>query len=160
MENKENKEKTISFLYNGETITIQCKSDENIFKRFSNEINKDLEYMSFLYNGDVMKEDFNLNTIKDNEIKILIFDFEFEREIKESLKQSEDIICPICKELCEINFNNYKISLNNCSNKHCFPNLIINGFNDFQKINEKEILCKQCQANKLEAYNNKFFYML
>ena len=26
-----------------------------------------------------MKEDFNLNNIKDNEIKIIVFDFEFER---------------------------------------------------------------------------------
>ena len=28
---------------------------------------------------------------------------------------------------------------------------------DFQKINEKKIICKFCQNNKLEAYNNKFY---
>ena len=53
--------------------------------------------------------------------------------------------------------DNYKITLNNCINKHCYPNLIINGFNDFQKLNEKEILCNQCKSNKLEAYNNKIY---
>ena len=151
------KEKRISFLYNGEAITTQCKIDENIFKIFSNIINKDLENMAFLYNGNIIKEDFDLENIKDYEIKIIIVDFEFEREQKESLKQSKEIICPICNELCEIDINKYKISLKNCINKRCFPNLIINGFDDFQKINEKEILCKKCGNNKLEAYNNAFF---
>ena len=151
------KEKTINFLFNGREITFQCKNNENIFERISNKINKDLENISFLYNGDIMKEDFDLTKIKENEIKIIIIDFEFEKEHMETLKQSKEIICPICNELCEININKYKISLKNCINKHCFPNLIINGFNDFQKINEKEILCKKCGNNKLEAYNNAFF---
>ena len=123
--------KKISFLYNGDKIIIQCKHNENIFERFSKEINKDLENFSFLYNGDMMKEDFDLKEIKYNEIKIIIFDIEFERQEIESLKQSKEIICPICKELCEIKFDNYKISLTNCINNHCFPDLIINGFNDF-----------------------------
>ena len=153
-----NKEKKIIFFYNGETIYIQCKIDENIFKRFSKETNKGINNICFLYNGDIIKEDFDLKIVKEDDIKILIIDFEFERKEKESLKQSKEIICPICKELCEINFNNYKISLNNCINKHCFPDLIINEFNDFQKIiNEKEILCGQCQSNKFQAYNNQFF---
>ena len=34
-----------------------------------------------------MKEDFDLEEIKDNQIKIIIIDFEFEREQNESLKQ-------------------------------------------------------------------------
>jgi len=153
-----NKEKKIIFFYNGETIYIQCKINENIFKRFSKETNKDINNICFLYNGDIIKEDFDLKIIKEDDIKILIIDFEFERKEKESLKQSKEIICPICKELCEINFNNYKLSLNNCINKHCFPDLIINEFNDFQKIiNEKEILCGHCQSNKFQAYNNQFF---
>ena len=104
-----------------------------------------------------MKENFDLNNIKENELQIIVFDFEFEREQEELLKQSKEIICPICKELCEINFTNYKLSLNNCINKHYYPDLIINGFNNFQKINEKQIICKKCQGNKLEAYNNKFY---
>jgi hypothetical protein len=36
-----------------------------------------------------MKEDFDLKEIKDNQIKIIIKDFEFEREQNESLKQSK-----------------------------------------------------------------------
>jgi len=151
------KEKKITFDYNGQEITIQCKINENLFEKLSNTINKDLENMCLLYNGNVMKEDLDLKEIKDNQIKILIIDFEFEREQNKSLKQSKEIICPICNELCEIKFNNYKISLSNCINKHLFPNLIINGFDDFQKINEKVILCKKCGNNKLEAFNNKFY---
>ena len=151
------KEKKITLLYNGEEITFQCKSDQNIFKEISNKINKDLENMSFIYNGGIMEEDFNLEEIKKNEIKIVIIDFDLEREKIKTLKQSREIICPICKELCVINFKNYKISLKNCINKHCFPNLIINEIYDFQKIDEEEILCKKCGNNKLEAYENKFY---
>ena len=58
------KEKKITLLYNGEEITFQCKSDQNIFKEILNKINKDLENMSFLYNGGIMEEDFNLEEIK------------------------------------------------------------------------------------------------
>ncbi len=106
----------------------QYSNDENIFERLSDEINKDTSNMSFLYNGDSINEDFDLQKIKENEIKIIIIDFELERLENESLKQSKEIICPICKESCEINFNNYKISLFNCINKHFFPDLIINLF--------------------------------
>ena len=153
-----NKDIKVSFLYNGKTMTFQCKINENIFERFSKEINKDITNMCFLYNGGIIKEDFTLPSNTNNEIKIIICDFDIEREEKESLKLSNEIICPICKELCEIKFINYKISLINCINKHCFPNLIINEFNDFQKIiNEKKILCNQCKSSKFETYNNKFF---
>ena len=54
------KEKKITFLYNGEETTIQCKIDENLFEKFSNTINKDLENICLLYNRNVMKEDFDL----------------------------------------------------------------------------------------------------
>jgi len=149
--------KTVTFLYHGEIMIFQFAIEENIFERFSKEINKDISNMCFLYNGNIIKEDFDISNIK-NEIKILICDFEFEREEKESLKLSKEIICPICQELCEINFSNYKISFNNCNNNHCFPNLMINEFYDFQKIiNEKKIICNQCKSNKFEAYNNKFY---
>ena len=100
------KDKKITFDYNGQEITIQCKIEENLFEKLSNIINKDLENMCLIYNGNVMKEDLDLKEIKDNQIKILIIDFEFEREQNESLKQSKEIICPICNELCKINFNN------------------------------------------------------
>ena len=63
------KEKKINFLYNGKEITIQCKIGSNIFKEFSNKINKDLENMCFLYNGATTEEDFNFGKIKENEIK-------------------------------------------------------------------------------------------
>ena len=74
------KEKKITFDYNGQEITIQCKIDENLFEKLSNTINKDLENMCFLYNGAAMKKDFDLEEIKDNQITILVIDFEFERE--------------------------------------------------------------------------------
>ena len=43
-----NKDIKVSFLYNGKTMTFQCKINENIFERFSKEINKDITNMCFL----------------------------------------------------------------------------------------------------------------
>ena len=81
------KEKKITFNYNGQEITIQCRIDENLFVKLSNTINKGLENMTLLYNGNLMKEeDFDLKIVKEDDIKILIIDFEFERKEKRIFK--------------------------------------------------------------------------
>ena len=48
----------------------------------------------FLYK--IVKNITKLTNINKLQIKILIIDFEFERGQNESLKQSKEIICPIC----------------------------------------------------------------
>ena len=74
----------------------------------------------------------------------------------ERIIKSKDIICPKCGELCLINFNDYKILLNNCKNKHV--NIIsFNEFEDTQNINENKIICYICNNNKGKTYNNTFF---
>ena len=75
-------------------------------------------------NGDLVNEEKTLEEIMDEEEKqITILAFEYEKEdedIIEKLKQSKDIICPICKEICLLNFNDYKINFGNCKKKEFF----------------------------------------
>ena len=75
----------------------------------------------------------------------------------ERIIQSKDIICPICGELCLINFKDYKIILNNCKNNH--ENIILlNEFENSQNINENKIICNICSNNnKGKTYNNQFY---
>ena len=67
------KDKKVTFLYNGDTMTFLCKNEENIFERFSKQKNKDRTNLCFLYNGNVINEDFDLGEIKYDEIKIYFY---------------------------------------------------------------------------------------
>ena len=73
-------------------------------------------------------------------------------------KNIKNIICPKCKEICFININNYKISLNNCKNKHQIENLMIKEFDTKQNFDLKYILCDKCKIKDMSSSENKIFY--
>ena len=53
----------INFNYKGQEVKIQCKKNENmnqIFKRYTSKINKDINNIYFIYNGNII----NNNIIK------------------------------------------------------------------------------------------------
>ena len=148
------------FDYNQNIIKIQCKRNEymkDIFGRYLIKINKSINDVFFLYNGKQIAEELKLEEInkEENEIKILVTDIlDKNNKNEEILKQSKDIICPDCKNICLINFKNYKIKLNNCKNNHSIENILFDEFNNKQKINE---LCNICNNSKEEMYKNKFY---
>ena len=156
-------EVNLNFSYYGKRIQIHCKRSEymkDIFKRYLKKIEKDRNAIYFLYNGDKINEESKLKEInnKDKEIEILVHNIDNSIiEDKEELKLSKDIICPECKEICLINFDDYKIILNKCKNGHNIENILLDEFNNLQKINEAKIKCDQCERNKKELYNNKLF---
>ena len=47
------------------------------------------------------------------------------------------------------------MNLNKCCKEHNFPNILLEEFNDTQKINELTILCHECKKNK--AIHNLFY---
>jgi len=100
----------------------------------------------FLYNGDLINSRKTLEELcqDKNNIKLLVFELEAEEEDNESIIKSKNVICPICKELCLINFKDYKIFFSNCRNNHKLSNILFNELNDFLKINEAKILCDKC----------------
>ena len=163
----------ITFIYNSiNEIIIECKSDElmyPIYKRYAIETKKNIKNLYFLYNGDKINPEEKLSDIAGDAkmINMLVnnlFDEEDKNEIV--LKQSKDIICPICSEICLINLNDYKITFSDCKNGHRFTKTMFNEFLDFQKIDESKIVCNKCEGedktkkNKSVTINNKFFKCL
>ena len=65
----------------------------------------DINYLYYIYNGDLINLEKNFDDIceKSKEINILVDEYENEND-NEELKISNDIICPICKKICMINF--------------------------------------------------------
>ena len=155
----------IVFLNNGNSEIIEEQRYNimnDIFKRYAKIIGKKMNEIFFLYNGQLINNNKTLgSTINQeniNEIQILVYEYE-ENGIEDIVKASKDIICPICKELCFINFKEYKINFISCKNNHFFSNILFNEFKDFQKINESKIICNSinCKNNKGESMNNLFY---
>ena len=154
----------ITFLYNGVSETLECNKEElmdAIYRRYTKKINVDIKKVFFLYNGSMINQEEKLNDIAKSEdmIYMLVLDLEGEVE-NDSLKQSKDIICPICNEICLINFKDYKITFSDCKNGHRFTKTMLDEFLDFQKIDESKILCDKCEKGnekkKSEVNNNLF----
>ena len=151
----------LNFNYKGKEVKIQCKKNENIndiFKRYTDKINKDINNIYFINNGSIIKNN-NLQleklNNKDNKINILVCDTNdsYNEEIIE--KEFKKIICPKCGENCLFEIKNYKINLNKCDNKHNINNILLDEYNNTQIIDE--IKCNKCNKNKLEIYNNKIY---
>ena len=152
---------TLVFNYNGEDIKVQCQRNENIndiFKRYTNKINKDINNIYFINNGTIIPSDnikLELINNRDNKIKILVCDINnsYNEEIID--KEYKDIICPKCGENCLIEIKDYKINLCKCDNKHSISNILLDEFNNTQII--KEVKCNICNKNKLEIFNNRIY---
>ena len=65
-------------------------------------------------------------------------EFQLIPETKEEYKNdnniSKDIICNICKEICFISVNGYTFNLYGCKNNHITKNILIENFEDTQRI--------------------------
>ena len=134
-------EVTLDFIYQGNSIKIQSKRSEymkDIFKGYLNKINKDINEVYFLCNGDKINEELKIKEInnKDNEIKILVNNINDKSiENKEKIvKEYKDIICPECGNICLLDIKDYKIILNKCVINHSTENILLDEFNDLQKI--------------------------
>ena len=135
----------INFVLNGDSEIIEGNKKEkmyDIIKKYAEKINKKIENLYFLFDGNLLRQEEQLGYFcRDQEnIEILVYEYEDEKK-EEELKQSKDIICPICKEICLINFKDYKINFSNCKNNHCFSKILFSEFEKFQKINESKIIC-------------------
>ena len=137
----------------------------NIIERLATKLNKKKEDLFFIYNGKMIEDNLtfieqaNENDKKRNKMSILVNKKnESIEEDDESLKKSEYIICPLCKERARINIDNYKLEFYDCKNGHKVNNILINDFEQSQNINEAKIICQNCnKINKGTSYNNIFY---
>jgi len=153
----------LNFNYKGQEVKIQCKKKENmndIYKRYTNKVNKDINSIYFINNGNIL---YNNNTKleeinnKNNEINILVYDINSNNNNTKRIieKEYKDIICPKCGDNCLFEIKDYKINLYKCDNKHNINNILLDKYNNTQLKDEK--ICNNCYKNESEIYNNKMY---
>ena len=146
----------IKFIYGNKQIEKNYKDENiliiNILLEYSSIINKDIKELYFIYNGKNLsfKNNEKIINLKNKNITINVLNLNNKKEKKE-LNQ---IICPECKELAIINFNEDKISINKCINNHNIIDISINELMNNQYINE--LKCDICNNDKY-LYNDKFY---
>ena len=155
------------FKYNGIDTLILCKIEDkmkDICEKFSIKRQIDINKLIFIYGGGIINLELKYkeiaNEIDKQNLKMYILVYDSSSNIlneKERIIKSKDVICPRCGEICLINFKEYKVTLNNCKNKH--ENILtLNEYENTQNINENRIICNICNKNnKSESYNNRFF---
>ena len=134
----------------------------NLTDQFQDVINKYIgktllkpESIGFIVNGKQVNPSESVQSHmskldkEQNKIKVLVNILESSDAPQEIITKSKEIICPECKEPCRIAFEDYKIKLYECPNKHERKNINIPNFDDTQIINESKIVCEQCK------YKNK-----
>ena len=160
----------VEFIYKGVKTIIQSKLNEkmkNISNNFINKakLNKDKIY--FLCNGkkytefnhNLKLEDImNIEDKKINELHILVYDHESNNTYVNDIIKSKEIICPNCKENTLIDINNFRINFHDCKNNHIINDILLNEYENSQKININNIKCEICNINnKGNTHNNEFY---
>ena len=157
----------VNFNYNGTNTLIQCTTNDKlkyICSKYCIKLQIDINKLIFIYGGEVLNIELEFNRVanqvdkQNSKMKVLVYNkISTIIDKRERIIKSKDIICPKCGEICLINFNKYKIELNNCKNKH--ENIItINDFDNTQNINESKIICDICKNNnKGKTFNNIFY---
>ena len=161
--------KSVDFNYRGINTTIQAKeteSMEEICKNFCTKVEKDINSFFFLYGGNIVNKKLKFDEIAselDKERKKMnILVVEAEPDIdSNTLKEIKHVVCPICKENCRLNIDNYKVKLFECINGHPSNTILLNEYDLTTKVEQSDIKCGICKENdKGNAYNNLFYICL
>ena len=162
----------VIFTYNSSTYIINCQKDDlmlKICKRFSLEIDVELNKLYFLYNGTIINYLLTYNDQANNEDKeggtmnVLAYLDEDENGNNENKNMiiSKDIICPKCRDICLLKIKNYKISFYNCKKNEKLDKISLDEYENLQKIDQSEIVCDYCKSSKKsDKNNNKLFICL
>ena len=163
----------VQVTYEGRVIPLQCNGHQNmkdIFLKFCTKAILDINSIYFVYNGNIINEESHLeailNQIDKGRKKITILAFPKEEQINrrkegenKSLVKAEQIICPKCGEISHINIKDYIINIYGCKNNHSTENILLENFEETQKIDEAKIICNKCNTqNKKNAYNRLFYF--
>ena len=155
----------VIFNHNQKIIAIQVDLKEiwkDIIKKYVNKSGINIKTVYFIYSGNKIDEKNSLDRIinsNDKKLKKMnIFVNDIERTtLNKTIINSKEIICPICKESIKMKIKEYKINLYDCKNGHNKNNILLDGFNSTQKIDESEIKCGICQNGKSKTHNNIFY---
>ena len=158
----------VEFIYNQNNIIIQANlndSFEAITKKYANLANLDINNIYFISNGIIINKEDKLEAAmsesnkRDKKMIILVYSLN-STIINENtnIKVSNDVICPICKELCKYEINDYQIKLFECKNGHITENIKLDEFKNHQIIDISQIKCDKCKNNnKSNTFNNEMY---
>ena len=153
----------VNFDYEKVQTTIQCNSNDNLKKiinTFLFKSEKKEDDLDFFYNEIKIDKKLTFNELaididkKNKEMNITVKNNE-ETKTKNKIKEiiSKDIICPECKEIALIEFNNFKINFKDCKSKHKINDISLNVYENSQKINLNNIICEICQLKNMNETN-------
>ena len=147
----------IEFNYKGQLINVQCNEKEkikNIYSRFCSKAQLDINKIYFIYSGSVLNEELTIESVInqfDNSRKKMniIVDLKYGQiNNKNNLIKSEQIICPQCKETAKIFIKDYLITIFGCKHNHTTNNILLDQFEESQKIDESKVVCNACKTQK------------
>ena len=159
----------VIFNYEGINTVIQCNREDkmkDIIKRFLKKIEKNENDNNLLciYGANIINNELTFiqkaNELDKNNNKMNILvksNNDNNKEIKEII--SKDIICPECGENIFIDIKDFKINLYGCKNNHKINNILINKYENNQKIDLSKIICNECNENNKSNINNNEFYI-
>ena len=132
----------IIFNYNQINTIIQANLDDSfnsVIEKFITKTQLDLNNLHFLAKGKIINKNEKIEKIMDESDKLnkrlIILVNSINNNINNTnIIKSNDIICPICKEICKYEINNHKIKLYDCKNGHIIDNIKLNEFNNKQNI--------------------------
>jgi len=158
----------VIFNYEGINIIIQCNINDkmkDVINKFLIKIgkNENDNNLLYLYDANIINNELTFiqqaNEIDRNRNKMNIIvnkKNDNNNEIKEII--SKDIICPECGENIFINIQDFKINLYGCKNNHIINNILINKYENIQKLDLSKIKCNECNENdKSNIHNNEFY---
>ena len=158
--------KAIVFDINGIETIIQCDDKEQIieaYKKYISYFETDISKINFIYKGKKINEKLSFDKIansidkKRNIINISLEGINNKNNINEKVINSKDIICPICNESIILKIKDYKIFLSDCINGHKINNILLNEYENTQKIGLSKLICNLCKIQVKEINMNKLY---
>ena len=153
----------IIFSYNSVEMIIKSYSNDkmqSIINHFKNKIAKD--NLLFIYGGKIVNEELTYEQLASEldksrkKMNILVYDNN-NTIIKDNLATSKESICPDCGENILIKIKDYKIN-HECKNNHIKENILLNEYENSQKINLSNLLCNICSKSVANIFNNQFYF--
>ena len=132
----------VKILYHGLKTTIVYEKNEKleeIFEKFKNNINVRDREIVYEYNGEIIK-DTNIivpQLTSEKIFTILAYDsntHNIKSQNSTILIKSDYVICPTCKQNAILEEKDYKLIIYGCQNDHITNNILINEFNNLQKL--------------------------
>ena len=159
----------VEFHYKNDKIQILCNPNdimEDICQKFSHKINLDLNNLIFLYSGSTINLKFPFSQVinkidkERNMMSIIVNQISLKvTNINQGFIKSKFPICPKCSEKVILQIDNFKINLLGCKNGHMVNNMILNEYENTQKIDTSKIKCSnsKCNVAKSETNNNEMY---